>query len=73
MAIGSPGSTPFGNEIIQINPDASWTDIRVAALETIGALGPAASAALPFLDQLIHDSVPEVRKAAQAALVLVRP
>ncbi|MCP5021134.1 MAG: hypothetical protein GY930_05095 [bacterium] len=67
MAIGSPGSTPFGDEIIKPK-EYKWNDLRVAALETIGGLGAPAAQAIPILTELTKDPVQKVCEAATDAL-----
>jgi HEAT repeat protein len=47
--------------------------VRKAAAETLGAVGPAARAAVDPLRRALADASPEVREAARAALQAIRP
>lgn len=53
--------------------DDSVTYIRSAAAYTLGALGPAAAAALSNLIRLLHDPEPSVRLAAAFAIGAIGP
>jgi hypothetical protein len=47
-------------------------DVRAAAAESLGLLGPAAREAVPAIEALMRDPHPEVRAAAQQALEKIR-
>jgi HEAT repeat protein len=65
-------AAPAISEVCDVlaDPDAR---VRQAAAETLGALGPAASAAVDPLRHALADASPEVRAAAREALQAIRP
>ncbi len=73
MSMPSYDPTPFGDNTTRVFPSIKWTELRVAALKTIGGLGAPAAQAIPILEQLTSDPVREVREAAVAALAKVKP
>jgi HEAT repeat protein len=52
---------------------AGNADVRLAATETLGQIGPAAAAALPVLGRLRSDPDPRVRQAAITARGKIDP